>query len=231
VTIKTFIMIPKRVGITAEEFHDHWRYPHAVWGCRMTTLHGYVQSHRFECDRLEGSPATFEGVAEAWFRTMEDAAQFRDEPILTQFLKPDEPKFIDVNRLQFVVTHEEVIDEPKGEVDFADPASLWSPWRSPTTVKLLQFIAADGHRDWAGNDDARLGRALGALRHVRCMPSASIYGTDPPQLGVRELQWPTFSAFAQGIAEAPDALSTLLARAGRGITIAASAELFIAPAA
>ena len=79
-TIKTFIMIPKRAGITVQEFHDHWRYPHAVWGCRMTTLHGYVQSHRFHCDQLDGSQETFEGVAEAWFRTVEDAAEFREEP-------------------------------------------------------------------------------------------------------------------------------------------------------
>jgi hypothetical protein len=230
VTIKTFIMIPKRAGITVQEFHDHWRYPHAVWGCRMTTLHGYVQSHRFHCDQLDGSQETFEGVAEAWFRTVEDAAEFREEPVLTQYLKPDEPEFIDLDRLQFVVTEEEILDEPKGEVDFGNPASLWSPWRSPTSVKLLQFIAADGDREWAGDEDARLGRALGALRHVRCMPLASVYGRDPPQLGVRELQWPTVSAFAQGIAAAPDALSLLLARAGRGFAMAASAELFIVPA-
>jgi hypothetical protein len=229
VTIKTFVMITRRSDLPQQEFHDHWRYPHAVWGSRMTTLHGYVQSHQFHCDRLDESQGTFDGVAEAWFRSVEAAAAFRDEPVLTQYLKPDEPKFIDVDRLQFVVTEEEVLDEPKGAGDPADPATIWSPWRAPTSVKLIQFIAPDGNSRWAGDDDISLGRSVGALRHVRCRPPASVYGQDPPQRGVRELQWPTLSEFQAGIARSPDAFSELIGRAGRGITIAASAELFIVP--
>jgi hypothetical protein len=204
VTIKTFVIISKKPGISEDEFHDHWRYPHATWGCRMTTLQGYVQAHRVACDALSGIETAFDGVAEAWFVDEATAGAFRQEPVLEQYLKPDEPLFIEMESLAFVVTVEEVIDEPA--VDAANPkfpASIWSPWRAPTSIKLLQFIAAEAGPDWSHDDDLDLGRQLGALRHIRCRPSYPVHGDDPPFAGVRELQLPTMHEFRRGLSGAP----------------------------
>jgi hypothetical protein len=49
--------------------------------------------------------------------------------------------------------------------------SLWREHQRPNTTKILHFIGPDGNPDWAGEDDAGLGRRIGAFRHLRSRPA------------------------------------------------------------
>src|SRR3546814_9576601 len=92
---------------------------------------------------------------------------------------------------------------------------MWSPATRPLSVKLLHFIDAEGNPDWARADDEALGQKLGAFRHTRATPLASVHGNEPSFLGLHELWWPTRTDFHRAVDAAPNALQELLARAGK----------------
>src|SRR3546814_16203442 len=91
---------------------------------------------------------------------------------------------------------------------------MWSPATRPLSVKLLHFIDAEGNPAWARADDEALGQKLGAFRHTRATPLASVHGNEPCYLGLHELWWPKRTDFHRTVYAAPKALQELLARAG-----------------
>lgn len=97
----------------------------------------------------------------------------------------------------------------------------------PTSIHLLQFVHLDGGPGWAGADDAELGLRIGALRHAVNRPSAEVHGDHPPFLGVRQLWWPTLTAFQDGVDADPAAFEELLARAGHAVPMPAVSERFL----
>jgi len=44
--IKAFALLPKKPGISDEQFHSHWRVCMRKLALRITSLRRYVQSHR-----------------------------------------------------------------------------------------------------------------------------------------------------------------------------------------
>lgn len=149
---KIFALIRRRIDLSGQEFHDHYRHPHATFAMNMSTLRGYVQSHQFTSRHLSGRQHETSGP---------DAQFFQDE---------------------------------------GDQA--WSEASRPTSIKLLQFIHNAYDAEWISPEDKAVGLSIGALRHVRCHPWRLI-AADPPYAGVRELWWPTLTAFEQGIARHP----------------------------
>ncbi|NHF65607.1 EthD domain-containing protein [Xanthomonas hortorum] len=226
--IQFFALIPRAAGVSSQEFHDHWRHPHGTMGRNIPSLRSYVQSHHVHCDLLSADQSKFEGIAESTFDTVEDAAQFGNDPYYKAHIQPDEPNFVDGPRLEWLNTEEEVlVSRGGGQNPPAYPEGLWLYLDLPVSIKLLQFVRSDGNPDWAGEDDAELGRRIGALRHVRNRPVRSIHGDTPPYLGVRQLWWPTLSAFNTGAAGDPEAFQALVARGGAAITLLAQAERFL----
>src|SRR3546814_15311495 len=84
--------------------------------------------------------------------------------------------------------------------------------------------------DWSSDvcssdlDDEALGQKLGAFRHTRATPLASVHGNEPSFLGLHELWWPTRTDFHRAVDAAPNALQELLARAGKSTTMLVQAE-------
>jgi len=90
---------------------------------------------------------------------------------------------------------------------------LWFEDERSINIKLIQFIDTSLRDARRGAQDLELGRAVGALRHVRCHPSDVVYGNDALAFGgVRELWWPTLTAFHRGVAAAPSAWQELTTR-------------------
>lgn len=83
------------------------------------------------------------------------------------------------------------------------------------------YVAASG---WRSTVDFALGQRIGAFRQVCCEPSFAIYGDEPPFIGVRELWWPTVSAFQAGLARDPSAWRSLIDRPTKAVTVVARAE-------
>jgi hypothetical protein len=223
--IQFFALIPKKKGISSQEFHDHWRHPHGTMGRQIPTLRSYVQCHQIETSLLDSGQHIFEGIAESTFDTVKDAMTFGVEPVYKTYIQPDEPNFVDGPGLQWLNTEEEVlVPRVSKEEGAAHADSLWLHLDLPLSIKILQFIRPDGNTSWAGNSDAELGHKIGALRHVRNYPMKAIHGDNPSYLGVRQLWWPTLSAFESGVKQNPEAFKQLLSQAGSSITLLAQAE-------
>lgn len=225
--IKFFGLIPRRPDISPEEFHDHYRHPHGTLGRRIPGFRGYVQSHQMSTDLLGGDQRVFEAVAEVWFDNADDAIRLGEDPHYLEHLKPDEPNFVDMDKLKWLYTTEEVMysgPDPRSHTPLAYRLLQGMHVDRPVTVKLLHFAPHNGGLQ----DRADLAGQVGAVRHVRCLPHADIHADDAPAFAeVHELWWPTRMDFDQGVAGAEDQLRALADGDPGSVTMLASAERFI----
>lgn len=194
-TVKLYALIPRRPDITDAQFHAHWREPHGTLARKIRALQRYVQSHRLP-EPDPGLPAgPYEGIAEAYFADVAAGLGLGVDPDYTEHALKDEPNFMDVDNLAFLVAAEHVVDA--------------GPPRGPeaTGVKLLQLLTRPAGTDPAtwraaflGSDQSMLTKDLRATRHViaPCVSeSYSAAGPAPAFDAVRELSWPDVDAFLQ----------------------------------
>jgi hypothetical protein len=222
--VKVFVALPRLASVTVQEFHDHWRHPHATLGLGITTATHYVQSHRVDTHLLGAGQARYDGIAEVWFDNLSDATGMREHHVYREFLSPDEPTFIDMAELGFIVADEEVLmSGPNADPSMEVADAAWRERQRPTTTKLIQLFQSDATA-WVSDDDFTLGRSIGALRHTRCYANPAAPGGSIR--GVRELWWPTVSDFQRGVARARDAWERLLNQPKDAIALLASAERF-----
>lgn len=226
--VKVFVGLHRRTDRTEQAFHDHWRHPHGTLGLGVAGARHYVQSHRIDTPLLEPSPTRFDGVVEVWFDCVDDAFNRPNDPVYKTHLGPDEPNFVDMDKTRFLIAQEEVLLAGLGPRHDADEASChWSEHKRPLAIKLIQFYHRDD-KDWMTSEDLALGRAIGALRHVRSRPHpAAAARMEPMFAGVRELWWPTLSAFEAGVADGKDAWHALVGRSGAAINLVAQAERYL----
>src|SRR3546814_6847261 len=78
--IRMMAVFARRVGMTPQAFHDHWRYPHGSLGQGIRIIKRYVQSHQVDVDFLDADQNRYEGIAEVWFDSEADAAAFVTDP-------------------------------------------------------------------------------------------------------------------------------------------------------
>jgi uncharacterized protein (TIGR02118 family) len=98
--VKRVSLARRRQGMSKEAFAEHWLGPHAEIARRIPGLRGYVIN-------LIHDPevAGWDGIAETWFDSREDAlAGFASEPIRSE-LAADRPLFLDEVRVFFVDEH------------------------------------------------------------------------------------------------------------------------------
>jgi len=107
--VKVLAFLPRRPDVTPEYFHEHWLHPHGTWTLGMKTLRRYVQSHRVApgVPGIEASP--YEGIAMVWFDDLDAALDMGNDPVYLEKVNPDEPLFIDLAGLGFVMTEEQVL--------------------------------------------------------------------------------------------------------------------------
>jgi uncharacterized protein (TIGR02118 family) len=227
--IKFFGLIPRRPDISSDEFHDHYRHPHGTLGRQISTFRQYVQSHQIHTDLLGDGQEVFEAVAEVWFDTVPDAVGLADDPHYLEHVQPDEPNFVDMDKLKWLYTTEEVLISGP-DVHSSDAAARGLQGfhlERATSIKLMQFREASGGAERSAEEDAVLGARLGAVRLVRCRPQLEIHAEEPPAFAeVQELWWPTVWAFEEAVGSG-DALQEFMAIAPSSVTLLAQAERFI----
>lgn len=107
--VKLFAFIGRAPSMTPAEFVDHWRNHHGplIAGTPELARHivRYEQHPRHRADLLSGSEGV-DGVAVQWFERIDDFASFVAEPAYAELIAPDERRFIDTQRIVFVVTDE-----------------------------------------------------------------------------------------------------------------------------
>lgn len=228
--VKIIELISPRHGISLQAFHDHWRHPHGTIAKNVRSVRRYIQNHRIDSSLLGPNPTPFEGVAEGWFDSLAEGVALGAMPYAIEHVFPDEERFIDRSKVKVFFVEEEVIASgphagaqrrPQTETSAYDLE--WSDNNRPLAIKLLQFIEAGDESSWAADADAELGHRIGALRHVRsrAVSQPSAY------LGMRELWWPTLTAFERGMALDPAAWAALRDRPRRSFSLLFQAERLV----
>jgi len=229
---KVFALHPRLPGLTKEFFHDFWRHPLGTLGSggpgRVTTIRHYVQSHQIDAAELGPEQSRFDAVSELWFDSEADAIGSREHPQTLKYIAELEPQFIDLpNRKVLAVDEEVLYSLPKANTGLSDADMMWSPDDRPVSIKLLHFVSMSREMPWATDEDVKLGSQIGALRHVRCWPRTTLHNDTPPFRGVRELWWPTETAFHNGVAAASSSFAKLIGDADGSVVMLVLAERWL----
>src|SRR3546814_15118946 len=115
-------VVARRVGMTPQAFHYHWRYPHGSLGQGIRIIKRYVQSHQVDVDFLDDDQNRYEGIAEVWFDSEADAAAFVTKPDYVPYALKDEPKFDEMDNFFAVFALEEVL-KSRAEAHRGDEAA------------------------------------------------------------------------------------------------------------
>ena len=161
--VKVLALIPQRPDISREEFHSHWLAPHGTMACGIDTLQAYVQCHRIRPGVPGLDEAEYEGIAEVWFTDVETAAAMGEHPVYVADVQPDEPNFIDIDRLAFVFADEQVV---------RDGATL----EKETPVVKAQLLLRRAAGSCGGNapfDELRVTRSRANAAPSPCAASVS----------------------------------------------------------
>ncbi len=123
--VKMFAILRRKPGLSPEEFVAHWRDHHGPLIRDTPELARHIVRyeqhvrHRPEGVGAEPNPLAgtqdVDGVAVQWFESIDDFAGFISEPAYPELVAPDEQRFIDMSRIEFLITEEPtvVIDGPR----------------------------------------------------------------------------------------------------------------------
>jgi len=105
---KLLCLLTRRGGLTAADFHAHWKRVHGPL-MRDTPelarhLLGYVQHRRMAADYERDGGGGFDGLAEQWFESLETFQSFAGEPAYREKVVPDEDRLIDRSVIEWLVT-------------------------------------------------------------------------------------------------------------------------------
>ena len=109
--VKLTCLVRRKPGMSPKDFHVYWRERHGP--LVASTKSGshvlrYLQHHRPLDDYGADDDGGYDGVTEQWFASMDEyRAHIAEDDFATVWA--DLPKFLDVDRLAFVVTEEPVV--------------------------------------------------------------------------------------------------------------------------
>jgi len=104
--VRLTCLLRRRPGITPDEFHEHWERIHGplIAGSRSGS---HVVRYEQHPRPLDDYPAEdddgYDGVTVQWFASMEEYRAHMNEADFSR-IWADITRFLDVDRLQFVVT-------------------------------------------------------------------------------------------------------------------------------
>lgn len=108
--IKLIVCAVKRRDFTFEQFDAYWRDKHGplVKSVPEFTRHvrRYVQCHLTSAALPFPQASEYDGVAELWFDSVAEMEKAFTEPRYLQIIKPDEHKFLDMDKMRSFVTED-----------------------------------------------------------------------------------------------------------------------------
>jgi uncharacterized protein (TIGR02118 family) len=107
---KLDILIIRRSDLTHQQFVDYWRDRHGPFFASQPivkkTVRRYVQT-RILADTPAGlSAAPFDGIAQIWFDDVGGFLEYLNSSNYKDVIRPDEEKFTDPHRVQFLFSEE-----------------------------------------------------------------------------------------------------------------------------
>ncbi len=116
--VKLMACLRRKPGMSEEEFHEYWEETHGSLVMDVTEFsryfRRYIQSHT-----LQGLSAVFppqaipayDGIAEIWFKSVDELQKAFAEPRYLEIIRPDEEKFLDLpNCVTFIVDETPMVE-------------------------------------------------------------------------------------------------------------------------
>ena len=187
--VKTITFIKRKPGMNLDEFGQYWRTKHAPIVTKLPGLRRYIQCHTIPSGYRNGEPA-FDGVAEVWFdstgamRETANTAEYRA-------VRADEPNFLDMSKMDFVITEERVQKDATAD---------------PSMVHLVEFVKRKPgmeveafQRHWREIHGPLGAKIPQVRRYVQChvRPAAYRDGRQPPYDGVAEVWFDSTAAMRE----------------------------------
>lgn len=105
--VKYVAFAKRKPGMEVEEYQTYWRERHGPLAAKIPVVHRYVQSHVLTSGYRAGMTPLYDGIAETWF---DDTTAMRVSTTTEEYqaVRADEPNFIDLDHLAFIITKEHV---------------------------------------------------------------------------------------------------------------------------
>jgi len=105
--IKLMALLKRKPGLEAEDFHAHWSGPHADLFRNTPALRdrilAYQQSHRPAADYVRDPATEWDGLAEQWYRSLDEFEAGAGGRPFEEIVIPDEERFIDRPATRFIL--------------------------------------------------------------------------------------------------------------------------------
>ncbi|HLW69597.1 MAG TPA: EthD family reductase [Candidatus Binataceae bacterium] len=169
------------------EFHRYWRETHGPIAGKIKQVRRYVQSHRIAAPGFVGSSSPYDGEAEVLVDSLAAMAELRKSKEYLDGALADERNFIDLKRVEWMVTQDHVIiDGPSG------PNMIKGVWQ----LKRIAGMPLDEFRRYWIDVHGGLGtKVAGFRRYVQShlIDEAYLYAT--PQFdGVAQIWFDSHEA-------------------------------------
>jgi uncharacterized protein (TIGR02118 family) len=187
--VKTITFIKRKPGMNLDEFGQYWRTKHAPIVTKLPGLRRYIQCHTIPSGYRNGEPA-FDGVAEVWFDSTE-AMRETAKTAEYRAVRADEPNFLDMSKMDFVITEERVQKDATAD---------------PSMVHLVEFVKRKAGMEveafqchWREIHGPLGAKIPQVRRYVQChvRPAAYRDGRQPPYDGVAEVWFDSTAAMRE----------------------------------
>jgi uncharacterized protein (TIGR02118 family) len=176
--VKVVTFFKRKAGMPVDEFQDYWRTRHPDVVTKLPGIRRYVQSHVLPTAYAKKAEPVHDGIAEVWADDT-DALREMTKSSAHAGVVADEAKFIDRERMRFIVTEEHVVKDGFGHVKAIE---LFT--RRPD----LSVEAFQAH--WRGGHAALATKVPGVRRYVVSATRASAYeGGRTPAYDGAALMW------------------------------------------
>ncbi|MCU1449376.1 MAG: EthD domain [Acidimicrobiales bacterium] len=102
--VELVALLPRKPGMSKEDFHRHWRERHGPLVVETLGRHlvAYEQRHRLAAD--DDHDDGWDGVAIQRFESKEAFDAFMADPAFAEKVIPDQDEFIDMERVVWFLT-------------------------------------------------------------------------------------------------------------------------------
>lgn len=112
--IKMTLLIARKPGLTVEAFREYWTTTHlkAVQSVPETRQYSrrYRQQHNTYTGPEHTALAPFDGIAEAWFDSLDDALALVTSDNWDKVIRQDDQNFLDVSKTLMMLSEEKQFD-------------------------------------------------------------------------------------------------------------------------
>jgi uncharacterized protein (TIGR02118 family) len=107
-SVHLIALLTRKPGMSVEAFQRYWREHHGPLASKASGLRRYVQDHPLPESYGARNAPLCDGVAEAWFDSLEDLQRSTETPEV-KAVRADEPNLMDLDKLVFILTTDLVI--------------------------------------------------------------------------------------------------------------------------